>query len=257
MHLKKKVSVFTVVVVAIVSLSIGVFADNAMIKIQGYIDKGMTLTYNEEILELTDAQDGTIYPVLIEGSTYLPVRAISEVVGLEVGWDGDTRTVSLTDAFETVIRKEENEEKMTETEKEKWNFAEALIPTDKFSQNAPSVEVVRNLYEALPMDQTMLKLEYTRVEEGEVLNVTNYLILSNEDLKDMLHSIYKGSVAVGVNREEIKGNIQRLTTQDTIESNEMRIKGEYVGALYRRITPEGVTSYTITNAWGDVVEGKE
>lgn len=248
MHLKKKVSVLTLIVVAIISLSIGVFADNEMIKIQGYIDKGMTLTYNEEILKLTDAQDGIIYPVLIEGSTYLPVRAISEIVGLEVGWDGDTRTVSLSNTEKTNSQK---------SEKEKWNFAEALMPSEIFSKNAPSVEVVRNLYEALPMDQTMLKLEYTRVEAGKVLNITNYLILSNEDLKDMLHSIYKGSVAVGVNREEIKGNIQRLTTQDTIESDEMTTKGEYAGALYRRITPEGVTSYTITNAWGDVVEGKE
>jgi hypothetical protein len=27
--------------------------------------------------------------------------------------------------------------------------------------------------------------------------------------------------------------------------------------LYEKITSEGVTSYKITNAWGDVVEGKQ
>ncbi len=33
--------------------------------------------------------------IVVDGSSYLPVRAISEALGLTVGWNGDTRTITL------------------------------------------------------------------------------------------------------------------------------------------------------------------
>ncbi len=35
-------------------------------------------------------------PFIYEGTTYLPVRAVAEAVGKEVGWDSATKTVTLT-----------------------------------------------------------------------------------------------------------------------------------------------------------------
>ena len=34
-------------------------------------------------------------PVIEEDTTFVPVRAISEALGAEVAWDGETRTVSV------------------------------------------------------------------------------------------------------------------------------------------------------------------
>ena len=42
-----------------------------------------------------DANGSRVYPLLYSGSTYLPVRAIGELMGKTVSWDGNTRTVSL------------------------------------------------------------------------------------------------------------------------------------------------------------------
>ena len=39
-------------------------------------------------------------PFIIEGTTYLPVRAVADALGLSVGWDGDTHTVILSEQFE-------------------------------------------------------------------------------------------------------------------------------------------------------------
>ncbi len=42
-----------------------------------------------------NAQGVVVQPILYEGTTYLPVRAIGELMGKEVHWDGSSRTVSL------------------------------------------------------------------------------------------------------------------------------------------------------------------
>lgn len=44
----------------------------------------------------TDAAGNVVEPFLIDGTTYLPVRAISEALGLNVTWDNATSTVALT-----------------------------------------------------------------------------------------------------------------------------------------------------------------
>ena len=44
----------------------------------------------------TDAQGNPVYPMLYQGTNYLPVRAIGELMGKSVSWNGSTRTITLT-----------------------------------------------------------------------------------------------------------------------------------------------------------------
>ena len=44
-----------------------------------------------------DANGNRAYPILWEGSTYLPLRAIGEIMGSTVGWNDSTKTVTLID----------------------------------------------------------------------------------------------------------------------------------------------------------------
>lgn len=43
-----------------------------------------------------DANGKTVYPILWEGSTYLPIRSIGDIMGSSVGWNDSTKTVTLT-----------------------------------------------------------------------------------------------------------------------------------------------------------------
>jgi len=54
-------------------------------------------------LDLRDVQGNSVEPFIISGTNYLPVRALSEALGLTVSWDGSTNTVVLQSA-ETVQR---------------------------------------------------------------------------------------------------------------------------------------------------------
>lgn len=47
-------------------------------------------------VNLVDASGNPVEPFIIDGTTYLPVRAVAGAFGLEVNWDGATQTVILT-----------------------------------------------------------------------------------------------------------------------------------------------------------------
>lgn len=53
------------------------------------------ITMDGKIVEPKDAAGNYVEPFAINGTTYLPVRAIANALGLDVGWNGATKTVSL------------------------------------------------------------------------------------------------------------------------------------------------------------------
>ena len=80
-------------VATIVSSGI-VFADS--------ISKTVTAVYNNIKIVIdgtqitpTDANGNVVEPFIIDGTTYLPVRAVAQALGKEVNWDGSSNTVYL------------------------------------------------------------------------------------------------------------------------------------------------------------------
>lgn len=53
------------------------------------------VTLDGQAVTLVDANGSAVEPFAIAGTTYLPVRAVSDALGLEVGWDAATSTVIL------------------------------------------------------------------------------------------------------------------------------------------------------------------
>ena len=51
---------------------------------------------DDKEISLKDGNGKTINPLIVGGSTYLPVRTIAEAVGLEVAWDSANNTVNLS-----------------------------------------------------------------------------------------------------------------------------------------------------------------
>ena len=64
------------------------------------------VTLDGKLIALTDANGKTVEPFAVAGTTYLPVRAVSSALGLEVGWDGDSHTVILSTVPFTITAEE-------------------------------------------------------------------------------------------------------------------------------------------------------
>ena len=57
--------------------------------------RGITVYVNGEKQILTDANGNIVEPFIIDGTTYLPVRAISQALGMGVEWYGETNTITI------------------------------------------------------------------------------------------------------------------------------------------------------------------
>ncbi|MBD5153929.1 MAG: hypothetical protein HDT15_02340 [Oscillibacter sp.] len=81
----------------ICSLMVNAGATEAQEEIKAQLSYDITVSYNGETQALTDAAGNIVYPISFNGTTYLPVRAVSYVLGIAVDWDGATQTVQLSD----------------------------------------------------------------------------------------------------------------------------------------------------------------
>lgn len=62
-----------------------------------YLDyQNMRVTLNGTELDLRDSKGNKVEPFTIDGTTYLPLATISKALGVNVAWDGNTKTVILT-----------------------------------------------------------------------------------------------------------------------------------------------------------------
>lgn len=82
---------------------IGVNASNLLEPISAFLNHGLTVEYNDVDQVMVDANGSKVVPITYNGSTYLPVRAIANMVGIQVGWDEATQTVLLGNSFPDVV----------------------------------------------------------------------------------------------------------------------------------------------------------
>ena len=55
--------------------------------------KNIKLYINQQLITPKDANGTVVEPFVINGTTYLPVRAVASALGQEVSWDGSTNSV--------------------------------------------------------------------------------------------------------------------------------------------------------------------
>jgi len=94
---KKKLAImFTVSTVLLMfSVALNVSAASNLIEITAYFNKSIKMVLHGKPFEPKEAGGTNILPITYKGTTYLPMRAIAEAVGLKVTWDGKTQTAYL------------------------------------------------------------------------------------------------------------------------------------------------------------------
>ncbi len=115
------------------------------------------ILYDFNQQDFKDANGSSVYPMIYQGSTYLPIRAISQLMGKDVDWDNVAKTVVIAEKSQKEIAEEkklEEEKKKLEEEKKK------LEEEKKAAEEAARKELLK------------LQKENTRVLKAELDTVT-------------------------------------------------------------------------------------
>lgn len=60
-----------------------------------YLKPDILVMYDFEIQTFKDVYGDTVYPIIYDGSTYLPIRAISKLMEAPIEWDGTLQMISI------------------------------------------------------------------------------------------------------------------------------------------------------------------
>ncbi|TYP79814.1 stalk domain-containing protein [Paenibacillus methanolicus] len=79
----------------LLSASAGVYAGNNLQQIKAFLDPSMKFLVNGKPFQPQNDKGAALAPISYNGSTYLPVRAISNALGVSIEYNGATNTVIL------------------------------------------------------------------------------------------------------------------------------------------------------------------
>ena len=96
---KKLVSILCLAGLMVGCFTAGVGAASNLQEIKAYLNYGITIEYNDVDQTMYDAGGNRVYPITYNGTTYLPVRAVSNMLGVKVDWDQNTQHVLLGNSY--------------------------------------------------------------------------------------------------------------------------------------------------------------
>lgn len=64
-----------------------------------YLKPAITVRYEGDVVEFKDATGASVYPIIYEGKTYLPLRGLCSLVEKAVEWDDQSKTIFMGKTF--------------------------------------------------------------------------------------------------------------------------------------------------------------
>ncbi len=96
---------------SITIFSLGVVASDNITEIIAQLRPDIKIYVDNEITHFENANGDDVYPILYNGTTYLPVRSAGEMMGKDVLWNADTNSIYLNEpglSSSTVIYDKDN-----------------------------------------------------------------------------------------------------------------------------------------------------
>ncbi len=145
--MKKRTLALLVAATLSVTTLAGIGAASLISEIKAELRKDFTIRVDGDKQNFRNADGEKVYPILFEGTTYLPVRAIGELMGKVVYWDEGKKeidlrteetkeTTTVTDADVIFDSKDNSKDKPEKAKPEKTVDESLLIGEDKAKEIA-------------------------------------------------------------------------------------------------------------------------
>ncbi len=100
--MKKRITVWAACLLCAAGIAVGASAAGVIQKIEAELRPDFTIKVDGKTQTFKNANGDVVYPLLYDGTTYLPVRAIGELMGKTVYWYEGDKLIELKDADTTV-----------------------------------------------------------------------------------------------------------------------------------------------------------
>lgn len=92
---KRILSNLGIIVLMVSCLCVGAMAAGGLEQIQAYLNRDITIKLDGQTQTMYDAKGNRVYPISYNGTTYVPIRAVSNMLDIDVEWDGANKAVLL------------------------------------------------------------------------------------------------------------------------------------------------------------------
>lgn len=145
--------------------------------IQAQLRPDYTIIIDGQVTDFVGAEGGVISPINYNGTTYLPLRAIGELMGKEVGWQNDTKTITL-DGGNTAV---------TFPSITSGSNGLINIPTTTTGSNITAEKVTETIEKAI---KTISQLDFNTKDLSDIYN---YVLVEYGNLENAINSLTKQS----------------------------------------------------------------
>jgi len=182
--------------------SMGVaFGVGTQVEIKATMDSGVKIMYKGEAQKLVDVNGDVKDPIMYNGTTYVPIRSAANILGANIDWNDETRTVVIEDNVTLSLENDSLEtimESVYSRIKEKPMMLANTAITEENSKNFLGISLPKGA-EALASEPMIGSIAHSvvllRAPEG-----TNIESLKKE-IKEKVDP--RKWVCVGVDREEV------------------------------------------------------
>lgn len=105
---KKVVTTLCGTMILLVGMGTGAFASSQLQEIKALLNGDLKIRVNGEITPLKDGNGKAVLPITYKGTTYLPVRSVSEILDVPVNYDGAAKEVIIGEQQAGVPVKQED-----------------------------------------------------------------------------------------------------------------------------------------------------
>lgn len=91
----KLIRSIALVLVMVMCMAVGAFAATNLQEIKAYLNHDLAIRYDGELQTMYDANGNRVLPISYNGTTYLPIRAVGNMMGIDVGYDAENYQVLL------------------------------------------------------------------------------------------------------------------------------------------------------------------
>ena len=176
--MNKKISIRCCVLLCLICLifSSVAFGSLNIKEIVAYLNYGVRIMLDGKEQILYDVDGNRIYPISYNGTTYVPIRGISNLLDVSVDWDNDTETVILK-------RKQYSKESLIKGTEEKTSFSNILTEEKDriFMKNNEKCVAENGLICKIIQNQDFTFDDYIAIDISNNYKSVEFMAISNLD----------------------------------------------------------------------------